>query len=515
MEKRSVVLVILDGWGIGSDDFTNPIHVANPQNINYLKQNFPSAALQASGIAVGLPWGEEGNSEVGHLNMGAGKIIYQNYPRISLAIRNGDFFKNETLKKAFEHAKTNNSSVNLIGLLTNANVHASIEHLEGIITFAEKENFPKERLNLHLITDGRDSPPKSAVELINRLPDIKQLASIGGRFYAMDRDKHWDRVQKGYDVMTGNGISTNDPIAHIKSAYEKNLSDEYIPPISIGPENKSIKENDSVIFFNFREDRMKQIVKSFIQKNFNLFPTKKFTNLYVATMINYDDTFKTNVIFLPEEISTCLSKVLSDSGKIQWRVAETEKYAHITYFFNGQKELPFPNEYRVLMPSQIGFKYDEHPEMRAEEITQRLVEAIEEKTYDFILTNYANGDIIAHTGNFQATVEAIKIVDDQIGKIRKSVLDNNAILIITSDHGNAERLVNPETGEPETKHDVSPVPIYLVANEFKKTVMPAQIRASERNPIGVLADLTPTILELMKIKKPVEMTGQSLMDYLV
>lgn len=232
-------------------------------------------------------------------------------------------------------------------------------------------------------------------------------------------------------------------------------------------------------------------------------------------MINYDDTFDTNVIFLPEKIDTCLSKVLSENGKIQWRVAETEKYAHITYFFNGQKELPFNNEYRVLMPSQIGFKYDEHPEMRAEEITQRLVEAIEEKTYDFILTNYANGDIIAHTGNFQATVEAVKIVDDQIGKITKAVLDNNAIMIITSDHGNAERLVNPENGEPETKHDVSPVPIYLVANEFKKSVMPAQIRASERNPIGVLADLTPTILELMKIKKPIDMTGQSLMDYLI
>ena len=514
MEKRSVVLVILDGWGIGSDDFTNPIYVAKPKNIEYLKQNFPSGSLQASGIAVGLPWGEEGNSEVGHLNMGAGKIIYQNYPRITMAIRNGEFFKNETLKKAFDHAKENNASVNFVGLLTEANVHASFEHLEALIKFAEKENFPPEKVNLHLITDGRDSPPKSALGLINRLPDIKQLASIGGRFYTMDRDKHWERTKLGYDVLAGDGPVTNDFTAHLNENYAKNLNDEYVLPTLIGPEIKPIKENDSVIFFNFREDRMKQIVKSFIDKDFANFPAKKFTNLYVATMTNYDDLFKTNVIFPPEVINTCLSKILADSGKIQWRVTETEKYAHITYFFNGEQEQPFQNEYRVLVPSQIGFKFDEHPEMRAEEITQRLVEAIEEKAYDFILTNYANSDIIAHTGNFNATVEAINVVDEQIGKITKAVLDSNAILIITSDHGNAERLVNPETGEPETKHDISPVPIYLVANEFKRQRTAADIRNGERKQIGVLADVTPTILDLMKIKKPAEMTGQSLLEYL-
>lgn len=515
MPKRSVVLVVLDGWGIAGSDFTNPIHVANPQNINYIKQNFPTGSLQASGIAVGLPWGEEGNSEVGHLNMGAGKIIYQNYPRISLAIRSGEFFKNETVKKAFDHAKKNNSSVNFVGLLTDANVHASLEHLTGLIQFAEKENFPKERVNLHLITDGRDSPPKSAFDLIARLPDINQLASIGGRFYSMDRDKHWDRIQKGYDAMVGQGQIITNYKAHIEESYQKNLNDEYILPALIGPKIKPIKDNDAVVFFNFREDRMKQIVRAFTEKDFDAFPTKQFSNLYVCTMIKYDKFFNTDVISNPDAINTCLSQILADRGKIQWKIAETEKYAHITYFFNGQKETPFQNEYRILMPSLTGFKYDEHPEMRAEEITQRLVEAIEENTFDFILANYANADIIAHTGNFKATVEAIKILDEKIGKLVKAAIASNAILIITSDHGNAERLVNPETGEPETKHDTSPVPFYLIANEYKREKTPAEIRNSEIKQIGVLSDVAPTILDIMKIKIPQEMTGQSLLDLLV
>ena len=515
MAKRTVVLVVLDGWGIGKEDFSNPIHIVNPPNINYIKQNFPSGSLQASGIAVGLPWGEEGNSEVGHLNMGAGKIIYQNYPRITLSIRNGDFFKNEIIKKAFKRAKKNNSSVNLFGLLTEANVHASFEHLEALIKFAEKENFPKERLNIHLITDGRDSPPQSAENLINRLPYKEQVASLVGRFYGMDRDKHWDRTQETYKTITGEGKITNDIKTHISQAYQKNLNDEYILPTLIGPQSRPIKDNDSLIFFNFREDRMKQIVRAFIEKDFKIFPVKTFSNLYVATMTKYDDSFNVDVISPLKKIEMCLSKVLADEGKTQWRIAETEKYAHITYFFNGKKETPFQNEFRVLVPSQIGFKYDEHPEMRANEITQRLVEAIEEKAYDFILANYANGDILAHTGNFDATTQAIKIIDEQIGKLIKAVLETDAAMLITSDHGNAERVLNPQTGEPETKHDASPVPVYLIGNEFKKPRTEEQIKSAERKQIGVLADITPTVLELMGIKKPKEMPAQSLMESLL
>lgn len=514
MAKRTVVLVVLDGWGIGRNDFSNAIYIAKPQNIQYIKENFPGGSLQASGIAVGLPWGEEGNSEVGHLNMGAGKIIYQNFPRITLSIKNGEFFNNAVFKKALEHAQKNNSSVNLIGLITEGNVHASIEHLKALIEFFEKEKFPKERVNLHLITDGRDSPPQSAVKILEQIPDIKQIASISGRFYGMDRDKHWDRTEKAYRAMTGKGPVIKNIKEHIESAYLKNLNDEYILPASVGEKIKKINENDSLIFFNFREDRMKQIVKSFIDKDFNEFAAEKFLNLFIASMISYDDSFNAAVAFLPEKLETCLSKVLEDAGKTQWRIAETEKYAHITYFFNGQREQPFKNEFRVLVPSQIGFKYDDHPEMRAYEITQRLVDAIEEKSYDFILANYANSDIVAHTGNFKATVKAVKIIDEQIGKITKAILDSNAIMLITSDHGNAERMLDPLTGEPETKHDISPVPIYIVANEYKTQKNQNEIRDFERRSIGVLADIAPTILKLMDIPKPKEMTAQNLTNYL-
>jgi len=513
-KKHSVVLIILDGWGIGTSDFTNPIHQVNPLNINYIKANFPSGSLQASGIAVGLPWGEEGNSEVGHLNMGAGKILYQNYPRITLSIKDGSFFYNQSIKDAFKHAKTNNSSVNILGLLTSANVHSSFEHLEALLKFAEKENFPKERVNLHLITDGRDSPPESALKILNNLPDKSQIASVSGRYYAMDRDNHWDRTKLTYDMLIGNGLIVDDYDSHIKSTYQKNLNDEYVLPALINPA-RPIKENDSLIFFNFREDRMRQIVKSFIDKKFDKFPVKNFENLHAVAMIKYGNDFDAPIIFPPDKIENPLSKILSDNGKIQWRIAETEKYAHITYFFNGQNEAPFPNEYRVLIPSKVEFKYDEHPEMRAEEITTRLIEAIQEKSYDFILANYANADIIAHTGNFKATAEAIKVIDTEIGKLMQVVLANDAYMIITSDHGNAERLLNPQTGEPETKHDASPVPIYLIGNEFKRKRNSEEIKNAEKSPSGVLADISPTVLELLGVPKPKEMTAQSLLELLL
>ncbi len=513
MHKQTVILVVLDGWGIGAHDFTNPIYLVNPPNFNYIKHNFPIGALQASGISVGLPWGEEGNSEVGHLNMGAGRIIYQNYPRITLAIRNGQFFQNETIKRAFDHAKEKNSSVNLIGLLTEANVHASFEHLKALIDFADKENFPKEKLNLHLITDGRDSEPESAMKLIEKLPYREQVASLAGRYYTMDRAKNWTRVQEGYNAMIGNGPAISDIQKHLQETYDKGLNDEYIVPALVNPK-RPISDNDSVIFFNFREDRMKQIVRAFIQKDFKEFPTKKFNNLFIASMISYDDAFDIPNVFPPEEIDTPLGKVLSDSGKIQFRVAETEKYAHVTYFFNGLKEDPYPNEYRVLIPSQTG-QHDEHPEMRAREICSRMVQAIEEKTYDFILANFANADMVAHTGNFKATEEAIRILDEQIGILMKTVLENDAVMLITADHGNAEKLIEPLTGEIETKHDASPVPIYLIGNKYKTENSDGEIHAAERAPMGVLADVSPTVLELMNLPKPVEMTAQNLLDLLI
>lgn len=516
MSKRTVVLAILDGWGIGKNNESNPIYVTNPPNINYIKANFPIGSLQASGIAVGLPWGEEGNSEVGHLNIGAGKVIYQNYPRISIAIRDGSFFKNETLKKAFAHAKKNNSAVNLIGLLTDANIHASMEHLSALLDFAANEGITK--LNLHFITDGRDSRPQSAFELLNRIEKNKdKLASLSGRYYAMDRDKHWDRTQIYYQTITGSGklINNTDIEIHLKETYDKNLNDEYVYPVLIGSDKKIIQDNDSVIFFNFREDRMRQIVSSFIDKNFDKFPIKQFSNLFVATMVSYDDAFNVPVAFPKDTAENPLGKILSNNEKNQFRIAETEKYAHITYFFNGEKEQPFQNEFRVLIPSRPEVHHDNHPEMRAVEITSRVLEALSEGGYDFILINFANSDIIAHTGNYNAAIETIKITDEQIGKIVEAVLNANGYMLITADHGNIERMFNPQTGEPETKHDTSSVPIYLIAKEFQRKNSPQTIENSEKNTIGILADVAPTILEIMKISKPSEMTGQSLLKFLL
>jgi len=514
---RSVILIILDGWGIGANDFSNPIYFINPPVMNSLKKRYPYGTLQASGIAVGLPWKEEGNSEVGHLNIGAGRIVYQNSPRITLSIKDGSFYENKILKHALEHAIQNNSNLNLIGLLSDACVHSSFEHLVAILETAKKNNFPPEKINLHLITDGRDSSPESAIEFINKIPApfLNQIASLGGRYYAMDRDNHWDRTQKYYNAITGQGGIIDDFQVHIKNTYGRKLNDEYIPPTLIGPQDRSIKNNDAVIFFNFREDRMRQIVRCFIEKDFNFFPIKQFSNLFVATMVSYKDSFTVPVLFPAEKVLMPLGKVLEENNKIQWRIAETEKYAHITYFFNGQQESPFKGEYRVLVPSKISFRYDQHPEMMAEEITNRLLEAIKENVYDFILVNFANPDIIAHTGNFEATAEAIKVIDAQIEKIYTSAIKNNAFLIITSDHGNAEKLIDPKTGSPETKHDPNPVPFYLIAKEFERQNNDEYIRQAEKSPIGVLADIAPTILELMKIPKPAEMTGRSLIKFIL
>ncbi len=514
MSKRIVVLIILDGWGIGDNNETNPIFTVQPSNINYIKANFPAGILQSSGISVGLPWDEEGNSEIGHLNLGVGKIIYQNYPRITLSIRDGTFFKNKILIKAFEHIKKYNSKINFIGLLSKENVHSSFEHLKALLKFAG-QNSLTEKINLHLIADGYDSPPKSAIELLENLPKSR-LASIAGRYYAMDRDKRWDRTEKIYQTLIGEGLVVNDIKDHIKNTYQKNLNDEYIEPALISnTEINYIKDNDAVIFFNFREDGMRQIAESFINSKFNKFPIKNFSNLYVATMINYDDKFNVPAIFQSEKIENSLSQVLADNQKSQLRVAETEKYTHITYFFNGQKEAPFKNEYRVLIPSQATVKKDEEPKMMAAEITNRIISAIEGKGFDFILANYANPDIIAHTGNYQAAIQTIKIIDEEIGKLKETALKQNAILLITSDHGNIEKMFDPLTGSLETRCNSNPVPIYLIAEEYKRKKSELEIRKSENMAIGVLADVAPTILELMGVTKPKEMTGKSLLEELI
>jgi 2,3-bisphosphoglycerate-independent phosphoglycerate mutase len=511
--RNTVVLIVLDGWGIGVEGDSNPIHVAKPKNIEYVKNNFPSGALQASGIAVGLPWGEEGNSEVGHLTMGAGKIIYQHYPRISLAVRDGSFFSNPTINGAFDHAQKNNSKVNLIGLVGEANVHSSMEHLQALIDLADRK---KVDYRIHVITDGRDSAPQSAFSLIEKLPQDK-IGSIAGRFYAMDRDKRWDLTQRAYEMLVGNGatIPLSEIKNHLQQAYDKKLNDEFIVPALIGTTDNAVKDNDAIFFFNFREDRTRQMAESFVDPSFAEFPIKKFSNLLIASMTQLKEDFTIPVAFPPQRVDNPVGKVIAENQKSQLRIAETQKYAHVTFFFNGLNDKAFQNEYRILIPSRIIPQQDQDPVMMAPEITTRLLQAIEEETFDFILVNYANADMVAHTGNFDASLKAIGVIDEQVGKIVQTILQHNAVAIITSDHGNIERLFNPLTGEPETKHDTSPVPIYLVGSKYKKPQNPFDVKERERFMAGMLADIGPTILELMELPKPQEMTGESLIKSLL
>ena len=438
--------------------------------------------------------------------------MYQHYPKITLAIRDGGFFKNGVLKNAFIHAKKNNSALHLVGLLSSGIVHSSLEHLTALLQFAENEKVTE--VNLHLFTDGRDSPPQSAQEFLSQIPREK-LASLSGRFYAIDRDNHWERTQKVYNVLIGDDPIIEDINTHLQKTYDKKLNDEYIEPALVGPTKRPIQDGDSVIFFNFREDRMRQLVSAFVSKDFDKFPVKTFSNLYLATMTKYDESFDAPAAFLAEKADNPLGRVLAENSKTQFRIAETQKYPHITYFFNGLREEPFSNEYRVLIPSKALLRQDEHPEMMAREITTRLIESINEGVFDFILANYANPDMIAHTGNYEACLEAVRVVDEEVGKITQACLNQNAVLIITSDHGNIERVRNPITGEPETRHDPNPVPFYLMAKEFERRKSEAEIHQSEKGTTGILSDIAPTILELMSIPKPKEMTGQSLLKLLI
>ena len=465
--KKTCILVILDGWGIGKLDESNPIYQAQSKTINFIEKNFPAGALQASGLAVGLPWEEEGNSEVGHLTIGAGRVLYQHYLKISQAIKDGGFFKNETLKKAFTHARENQSAIHLVGLLTEGSVHASFEHLIALLQMAKQENCP--RVFLQLFADGRDSAPRSVIKLIQKLKDAAgdvKIASLMGRYYGMNRDGHWERTENAYHALTLTDpnlkLKTLEEIA--KSAYEEGLNDEFIEPSIMG-EPHPIQDNDAVIFFNFREDRMIQLNEPFINPDFNKFPVKKWSNLFIATMTEYQEKFKTPTAFKTENVPNPLGKVLADNQKLQLRIAETEKYAHVTYFFNGLHKEPFPNEYQVLIPSAQVAHHDERPEMMAKAITDRALIALNEGGFDFILANFANPDMIAHTG------------------------------------------------ESQTKHDINPVPFYLVAKEYKKK-NPSSERQNLR-VIGMLSDVAPTVLELMNLPKPKEMTGQSLLEQLI
>ncbi|MDD5760492.1 MAG: 2,3-bisphosphoglycerate-independent phosphoglycerate mutase [Candidatus Pacebacteria bacterium] len=521
-----ICLIILDGWGIGEKNFSNAIYRAGTPCIDEIKRYYPMVSVQASGIAVGLPFNKAGNSEVGHLTIGSGQIIYQHVVRISQSIENGSFFQNPALLEIFNHVKQNNSTLHLLGLLSESIVHSSYDHLIALLDLAQSLKI--EKINLHIFTDGRDSPPKKAKELIGQLQkDLKKrgegkIATISGRFYAMDRDKNFNRTAKCYDVLAfGKGRVVKDSISYIDECYKEGITDEFIVPAIVkdplDPNSEGIiKEKDGLIFFNFREERMRQLVEAFSNPDFKEFPIKNIPDLKIATFTEYRKDFPVKVAFPPQKISTCLAQILSQSGKRQFHLAETEKYAHVTYFFNGLQEKPFPGEYWVIIPSIKTLHLENYPALKSVEITARLIQAFEENIYNFILVNYASPDLIGHTGNIRAGIECAKIIDQEIGKVIKKSQQFQYTTIITADHGNLERMMNPITAEVETEHDASLVPFYLIDNRWRlfSERQESEIIEIERWAGGMLADVSPTILELFGFTIPPEMTGQSLLPLL-
>lgn len=522
---KPVVLIVLDGFGVSLHLRGNAIAEARKPAFDLIEQYYPFTTLQASGAAIGLPWGEPGNSEVGHLTMGAGRAIFHHLPRIIMAIHDGSFYENAALRGVARHVRDHASALHLIGLTSSGSVHSYLDHLYALLEFAAREKL--ERVWLHAITDGRDAPPQEAERFIAQLEQRLEarfpkaaIASLIGRFYAMDRDENWDRIQKTYELMTrGRGAGFQDPVEYFRQSYARGKSDEFIEPAyreENGQPVGRIGAHDGVIFFNFREDSMRELVRAFAAEPFDEFPRQRLEGLRVATMTEYEKNLPgVAAAFPPLEITRPLGRILAEAGKRQLRVAETEKYAHVAYFFNGGQEKPFPGEERILVPSRSVPHFDEHPEMRAPEITAAILERIAE--YDFILSNFANADMVGHTGNFAAIIKAVEALDESVGKIQEAVLARDGVLLITGDHGNAEEKIHPYSGEEITEHTANPVPFYLVSSSYRRTEPRSAeaIRARKKEPAGILTDVAPTILELMQLAKPPEMTGKSLLPILI
>lgn len=504
MSKKPVALIIMDGFGYNPDTYGNAIAAARTPNLDKYFAQEPNTIIGASGLCVGLPDGQMGNSEVGHTNIGAGRIVYQMLVKISKSIEDGDFFENPALVHSMENAKNHNSALHVMGLLSPGGVHSHMSHLYGIAEMAKK--FGLEKVYVHAFLDGRDVPPSSAadfmqeaVEKLNQI-GVGKIATIAGRFYAMDRDNAWDRVEKAYTALVyGEGVQESDPVQAIKNSYTNGVTDEFMLP-TIVDKNGMIHENDSVIFMNFRPDRARQITRAFVDDAFTGFERKngRFPVHFVC-MAQYDATMpNVEVAFPPEELTMTLGEYLAKQGKTQLRIAETQKYAHVTFFFNGGEEKQFEGEDRILIKSPDVETFDMKPEMSAYEVTDAVLEAIESDKYDVIILNYANCDMVGHTGIFDAAVQAVEAVDTCVGKMVDAILAKGGCALITADHGNADKMYEPD-GSPFTAHTTNPVPCILVGDG-----------AHTMREGGVLADLSPTILQLLELPQPAEMTGKSL-----
>jgi len=508
--KKSLVLLILDGWGIGKKDTTNPLYSQSLPTFEYIEKNFPGGSLQASGIAVGLPWEERGNSEIGHLTIGSGKIVYQDYPRISLAVKNGQFQKNQAIQSAFDQALQKKSTVHLIGLISKANIDSSLNHLYALINLAQEKNI---NFALHLITDGQDSSPKDALEIIKTLPTEK-IASLSGRYYAMDEDEHWDRIAKAYQAMTGQNPSVPSAQKLLEESYQNNLSDQHINPSLIASGPGPVKSGDSLIFFNFRTDSSWQLAAAFTDPDFQEFSRPPLSDLHSVTFTDFGPGISAQVAFPQEPITSSLGATVSQAGKTQIKIGETIKYYSLTYFFNGLNEKPFPNEYRVLVPSDNNPHQDKNPAMRAPEITARAIQSINEKVFDLIIVNYANFDVIGHTGNIPAAVQTTKIIDQEVNKIIRAASNSQSPVLMIGSHGNIEQMVNALTGEAETTNTKNPVPIFLIDATLQAPKSDSRILSEKTSTTGILSDVAPTVLQLLDIPQPPEMSGQSLVKYL-
>jgi 2,3-bisphosphoglycerate-independent phosphoglycerate mutase len=504
--SKKVILMILDGWGISKNPSVSAIDKAKTPFIDSLYSKYPSAELSTFGQSVGLPDGQMGNSEVGHINLGAGRVVYQDLARINLDIKENKFKDKAVLKNTLESVKQTNAKLHLIGLVSDGGVHSHINHLEEILSVSKEMNI--KNIFVHAFTDGRDVDPKSGIKLIKRLnKKISEcgasLSSLIGRYYAMDRDNRWERTKKSYDLLVnGSGKKSINIINSIKESYETGITDEFIKPIILVDENNKpkglIKENDYVIFFNFRTDRGRQLTKVLTQEDIQEFELNKM-NLNFVTLTNYDQSFKNiKVIYEKDNLVDTLGEVLAKNKKKQIRIAETEKYPHVTFFFNGGREKPFENEMRILCPSPKVATYDLKPEMSANEITESIIKEIDDESADFICLNFANPDMVGHTGNINAAIKACETVDNCASKIIELALKKKYSTLVIADHGNCDVMINPD-GSPNTAHTTNMVPIILVDNDIKKI------------SDGVLGDLAPTILELMKIKKPNLMTCESLL----
>lgn len=503
--NKKVILLILDGWGITQDPKVSAIYNAKTPFINSLYNDFPNASLRTDGEHVGLPEGQMGNSEVGHMNLGAGRIVYQNLAKINIAVREGKLAQEQKLVKAFNYAKKHQKNVHFLGLVSNGGIHSHIDHLKGLLDAANKSNV--ENVYLHAFTDGRDCDPKSGNYFINDIQDYMQnttgeLATITGRYYAMDRDKRWERVKISYDALVnGIGSTSTDASKSIIESYEAGVTDEFIKPIIMTDNNgnpkTTIKDDDVVIFFNFRTDRGRQLTHVLSQKDNHEYNMHKLP-LYYVTMTNYDETFDNiNVIYNNDNIENTLGEMLESADKKQIRIAETEKYPHVTFFFSGGREKEFIGEKRLLCPSPKVATYDLKPEMSAYEIRDAIVPELEKGDVDFVCLNFANGDMVGHTGVFEAAVKACEAVDNATKDVVTTALNNNYTTILIADHGNCETMINPD-GSPHTAHTTNPVPIILIDKEIK----------SIKN--GILGDIAPTILKLMGVNQPKEMTQKPL-----